>query len=131
MRARMKNAADRVIYRAWCPNCEIYLRKTTQGRNEGKWETSHVKHDELQSELSHQEFLELTLNVEESALLDDTFQTEKRWNEFISMKKEDDKVYSYIQGNSTTRIKGYVIKRDSFIIGFFVHNIETSEDEDT
>ncbi len=128
-RARMKSVdgnpvADRVKYKAWCAHCHIYLGKTIQGREESEWETSHVQHNELKHELSANELIELQLEIEQAAKQDDIFDTEERWNEFISMKKETDKLYSYIQGDSSSQIKGYVIKRDAFLISFFVHEIE-------
>ncbi len=127
LRAKMKringkSVPNRIIYKAWCIKCEIYLRKTVHGRPNGEWETSHIKHNQLIHELTDHELSELKLEIEQNAKLDITFRTEKRWNEFISMKKENDKLYGYMQGDSLDSIKGYVIKRGSFLIGFYVHN---------
>ena len=131
LRARMKDndgrpLADQVIYKAWCPNCEIYLRKTTQGNQGSDWETSHIKQNELKNEISEIDLQKLKSEIESKPELEDTFQTKKRWNEFISMIKKTDKLYSYIQNDSTHTIEGYVIKRNSFLISFFVYEIKNN-----
>lgn len=131
LRARMKNVngkpvGDRVVYKAWCSNCEIYLRKTVRGGQGDDWKTSHVQLDELDRELSEAEIHKLKAEIEQKTEKKDIFKRKKKWKEFISMMKESDKLYRYIQHDSPYLIKGYVIKRKSFLIGFFVHEIKNN-----
>ena len=131
LRARMKNIdgkplADKIVYKAWCPNCEIYLRKTTQGHQNGDQETSHIKQSQLYNELSENELHKLKSDIENKPEKNDTYHIKERWDEFISMKKKNDKIYSYVQDDSTDQIRGYVIKRKSFLISFFVYKIKNN-----
>lgn len=128
LKARMKpvngnRVANRVIYKAWCPNCEIFLRKRLPSKKEPQWETSPIKVHELQDELSDKELQTLKSEMEQVSSKDGVPNSKKKWNELISMKKESDKIFSYVQGDASHLIKGYVIKRGVYLIGFFVHEI--------
>lgn len=132
VRARMKKVdgkpvADRVKYEAWCPSCEVYLRKTVQGRSESDWKSSHISIDELKEKVSENEILQLKLEIKQIPDLESLSRRKENWVTFISMKKDDDDLYHYIQEGTSSKIKGYVIKRGTFLIGSFVSEITNKE----
>jgi hypothetical protein len=51
-------------YEGWCPSCEIYFTKRRIEKEEGDWETSHMKLEELDQELSKKEIKALWLRME-------------------------------------------------------------------
>ena len=128
LRARMKNkddkpVADRIVYKAWCPKCEIHLRKSNQGHEEGNWVTSDVKESELICEISNNEFLNIKSEIENYIKTDKGRIRQEKWNEFISVKKENDKIYTYCQNDNLHNIMGYVIKRGFNFISQFITEI--------
>lgn len=128
LRARMRNkdgkpVADRIVYKAWCPNCEIYLRKSTLGHKAGFWVTSDVREFELICEIPNNEFLNIKTEIEKYIKTDKGRIRQEKWNEFISVKKENDYIYSYSQNDNLHTIKGYVIKRGIHFISQFISEI--------
>lgn len=79
-RMRDKNGepqGDMIRYKAWCPKCEIYLRKTKQGKTEGHWRISMVKESDKITEICESEFLKIKYNLEkELENIDDKFISE-------------------------------------------------------
>jgi len=119
-----RRAGGRVTYEAWCPNCEIHLRRKLPDTDKMGWQASPIKLSDLDQEISNEQLALLKLDFEKEVDGDkeDIFRTRERWEHFISMKKNSDQLYSYsTQGNSA---KGYVIKRDIHLIGFFIAHIE-------
>ena len=109
---------------AWCPNCEIFLTKKTFNGEVEDWKSSYISHDELVSEVSNHQQSKL----EEDVLFIDSNEkhstAKERWDKFISMKKETDKLFQYLRKDQHLTITGYVIKRANHLIGFYIHNID-------
>ncbi len=135
LRARMRNKdgkpqADRITYKARCPNCEIYLRKHNQGKTEGHWGISNIKERDLKAELSESEFLKLKITVEKKLeeIIDHYMFKREKWIEFITIKKQNDKVYEFSQYDGDYIINGYVIKRDNYFISEYITEIKKNVD---
>lgn len=130
-RARMRDVngkplADWISYKAWCPKCEIYLRKTKQGKTEGYWIISVVKESDKIAEICESDFLKIKYNIEkELEIIDDKFMYKReRWIEFITIKKQNDKIYEFSQIDNDYTIRGYTIKRDNYFIGDYITAIK-------
>lgn len=108
--------SDIVIYEAWCPNCEIYLTKSTYGRKQESWKTSNLELKDIGEELSNEDFETLKNTIESLDVENDNFFLVKSiWDRFIVMKKTTDKIYLY----KNSFEKGYVIIRGNNRIGKF------------
>ncbi|UUC44746.1 hypothetical protein [Flavobacterium cerinum] len=130
-RARMRDKdgkpqADRITYKARCPSCEIYLRKQDHGKTEGHWGISNIKESDLKFELSENEFLTLKSTVEKKLekISDDYRFEREKWAEFITIKKQNDKIYAFSQCEGDYIINGYVIKRDNYFISEYTDEIK-------
>lgn len=132
MRGRMRGAdgkpmADRLLYRALCPRCGIYLRKADQGRKEGKWYATDVQDADLQHLLSDPDFSALRTKIEKELRQTDNDILREKWEEFLAVKKRGDKVFSYVQTDGGYTIRGVVLKRDQYLISQFIHQITKNE----
>ena len=119
-----KPEGDIVIYEAWCPSCEINLTKKITGKNNGIWKSSTVEQENIEIEVSNEmiETLKKTINnLDESN--DHFFLTKALWNEFINMRKEGDKIYSF----RNSKEKGFVIVRENNRIGKFTDLLNLSK----
>jgi len=132
-RARMRDknnkpSGNRYRYQAWCSKCSIFLTKNVSGKKVGRWVTSHVTVDNLDKELTEKELIALSKEIQKKENEDPIFRKKEKWDTFISMKKTTDKLYKYIRKDNTNTVYGLVIKRDSFLIGFYVLDTNSNLD---
>ena len=127
LRARMKKVhgtpqPDRIVYEAWCSNCEIYLQKSVQGKSHSNWRTSNIDPAKILAEVSTEELYEIELSIAEQALIEASIDISENWRTFISMKKIDDIILKYSLTEDVYKIQGLVIKRQGHLIGNFVYS---------
>lgn len=107
---------DLVIYEAWCPSCQIYLTRKSEGKKRGIWKSSIVDQKYIGNALEN-DVVENLRNVIETldSNNDSFFLIKQLWDRFISMKKDGDEIHSYQDQIG----KGLVIMRDGHRIGNF------------
>lgn len=117
-RATMKSAPrNRSRYQAWCPSCSIYLTKTYN-----EWITSPITSDQLEEEISESDLNTIQDQIIIQDQEDPVFNKLTKWKTFYSMKQTEDKIFKYTRKIESGNITGLVIKRDEFLIGFFVYD---------
>jgi hypothetical protein len=111
-----KPKGDIVIYEAWCPSCQIYLTRKSEGKKSGIWKSSIVDQKHIGNALKNDVVDNLKNVIENLDSNNDSFFLIKQlWHRFISMKKDDDEIRTYQDQTG----KGLVIMRDGHRIGNF------------
>lgn len=129
LRARMRAkdgrpAGDRVIYKAWCTACEIYLKKSEEKNKVSNWFISDITASEIEYELSDKEFSDLKNKMRKKMKETDFSLAKEQWDEFIAVKKESDSVCFFKRIEASYRITGYVVCRSSYVISYIFSEIE-------
>ncbi|MCF2934163.1 hypothetical protein [Tenacibaculum sp. Cn5-34] len=121
-RATIKTGGHIYSYKGWCSKCEIWLTKKVKKGEESNWKTSIINSSKLDRELNENEVHLLYKLISENN--DSPLGKDKDielWNEFISMKKQTDKIFeckTKLIGNEF-KCRTFVLKRNSFLIGNF------------
>lgn len=107
--------SPRGIIEGWCPQCEIYLYQSYNGKESSEWSPPSVSPEDLAGEASIDDIKEMETAVTNYiGLMDDD--VKKNWMKFKKIKKAGDHVYKI---NYEGVFDGFVLKRGDLFIGKF------------
>ncbi|RZJ72896.1 hypothetical protein [Flavobacterium sp.] len=104
-------------FEAFCPNCELFVKKTIGPEWEGIWELPEIPASAMITAATLEDLEKLESEIDEYPTNTNLNKLEKqRGEQFLSVLKESDKVLKITEKIASGQFVSFAIKRGEFVV---------------